>query len=152
MSNVLPLLKGTITLDEALDEDDNMLVEIEYPQQKYKFYSYLSAHKAEIEAIVSFHLGVNKCQAGEARTWMSGSYNVCIPVYINPPSDVRVLFRIPLPYKIGEAKSPGNVDEKLRCEAASYIWIQETCPNIPIPYLYGFGFPDGQTVGLIGFS
>jgi len=145
MSNVLPLLKGTITLDEALDEDDNVLVQIEYPRQKYEFYSYLSAHKAEIETIVSFQLGVNKCLVGEAKTWMSGSYNVCIPVYINPPSDVRVLFRIPLPYKVGEANSPGNVDEKLRCEAASYIWIQETCPNIPIPFLHGFGFPDGQT-------
>ncbi|KAL5327716.1 hypothetical protein ACEPPN_005420 [Leptodophora sp. 'Broadleaf-Isolate-01'] len=146
MSDVLPLLKGTIALEEALEEDDNLLVQLEYPRQKYEFYNYLFTHEAEIAAIVAFHFGVSKCEVGEAKTWMSGSYNVCIPVYINPPSDLRVLFRVPLRYKVGEANSPGNVDEKLRCEAASYAWIRETCPNIPIPFLHGFGFPDGQTL------
>ncbi|KAH7333502.1 hypothetical protein BKA65DRAFT_527621 [Rhexocercosporidium sp. MPI-PUGE-AT-0058] len=74
-------------------------------------------------------------------------YDVCIPVYISPPSNVRsVLVRIPLPYKVGEAKSPGNVDEKLRCEVASYLWIQENCPDVSIPYLFGFGFSNGQTI------
>ncbi|TAQ88602.1 hypothetical protein B7494_g3062 [Chlorociboria aeruginascens] len=145
MSNILPLLKGTITLEDALNEDDNILARIEYPRRKYEFYNYLSAHKAEIEATVSFHLGVNECRVSDAKTWMSGSYNVCIPVYINPGSDMRVLFRVPLPYKLGEAKFPGNVDEKLRCEVASYIWIQEHCPDLPIPVLFGFGFQDGQT-------
>ncbi|OAL25414.1 hypothetical protein AYO20_10448 [Fonsecaea nubica] len=75
-----------------------------------------------------------------------GFRNVCIPVYFSPASkkdDVYV--RIPLPYKVGERNSPGNVEEKLRCEVASYIWIQQNCPDIPIPALYGFGFPDGQT-------
>ncbi|KAK0103267.1 hypothetical protein ONS95_005300 [Cadophora gregata] len=41
--------------------------------------------------------------------------------------------------------SPGNADEKLRCEVASYLWIQENCPDVSIPYLFGFGFPNGQT-------
>jgi hypothetical protein len=38
------------------------------------------------------------------------------------------------------------VDEKLRCEVATYSWIHQNCPMVPIPCLYGFGFPDGQTV------
>lgn len=42
--------------------------------------------------------------------------------------------------------NPGNVDEELRFEVATYIWIHENCPTVPIPTLYGFGFPDGQTV------
>jgi hypothetical protein len=81
--------------------------------------------------------------------YLAVMYNVCIPVYISPPSDARVLVRIPLPYKVREAKYPGNVDEKLRCEVASYIWIQENCPDVPIPRLFGCGFPDGHTVRLI---
>ncbi|KAJ9240097.1 hypothetical protein DTO166G5_1962 [Paecilomyces variotii] len=146
MSNTLPLLNGRITLDRALNDDDNILAQIGYPRQRQEFFSYLSARKAEIEAIVSFHLGAKKCRVSDVQTWLSGSYNVCIPVYISPPSKVRsVLVRIPLPYKVGEAKFPGNVDEKLRCEVASYLWIQENCPDVSIPYLFGFGFPNGQT-------
>jgi hypothetical protein len=41
---------------------------------------------------------------------------------------------------------PGNVDEKLRTEAATYIWLQSNCPNIPVPRLFGFGFPGTQSV------
>ncbi|KIW85238.1 hypothetical protein Z517_00628 [Fonsecaea pedrosoi CBS 271.37] len=31
------------------------------------------------------------------------------------------------------------MDEKVRSEAATYIWMQQNCPEIPIPYLWGFG-------------
>jgi len=95
---------------------------------------------------VLFHLRLSKYRVAEKESWICGSYNVCIPVYISPTSDARVLVRIPLPHKVGEAEFPGNVEEKLRCEAASYLWIQEHCPKIPILYLFGSGFPDGQTV------
>lgn len=85
----------------------------------------------------------------ETREWMRGYYNVCIPVYVDGWAAFpgkRVLIRIPLPYKLGEANSPGKVEEKLRCEAATFIWIKEQCPEVPIPYLWGFGFPSGQCV------
>jgi hypothetical protein len=147
MSNTLPLLGGKISLDQALDSDDNVLAQTLYPQQRKEFFDFLTARKADIEAIVAFNLRVKKCRASDIKTWFSGSYNVCIPVYINPPSKVRaVLVRIPLPYKVGETKYPGNGEEKLRCEIASYLWMQENCPDVPIPTLFGFGFPDGQMV------
>ncbi|KAL4954293.1 hypothetical protein BDW69DRAFT_205332 [Aspergillus filifer] len=38
-------------------------------------------------------------------------------------------FRVPLPYKCGERYYPGNCEEKLRSEAATYIWINENCPD-----------------------
>ena len=150
MPSELSLLRGHITLDQALDEDDNVLAQIGYPRQRQAFWRYLSEQSTEIEAIVSFHLGVNGCRAGDEGTWLSGSFNVCVPVYISPPSEVRTVFvRVPLPYKVGERNCPGNVDEKLRCEVASYIWIQQNCPDIPIPPLFGFGFPNGQRVSLM---
>lgn len=74
---------------------------------------------------------------------------MCIPVYINNWAafpNKRVIIRFPLPYKVGESRYPGNADEKLRCEAASFIWIQDNCPTVPIPYLWGFGFSDGRSV------
>jgi hypothetical protein len=60
---------------------------------------------------------------------------------------VLCLYRwFPLPYKVGESRNPGNVDEKLRCEAATFIWIHENCPEILIPQLWGFGLVGGQSV------
>ena len=86
----------------------------------------------------------------EIKEWTCGYFNVCISIYADGwiafPGK-RVLIRIPLPYKLGEANNPGNVEEKLRCEAAAFIWIKEQCPKIPIAYLCGFGFPSSQCVG-----
>jgi hypothetical protein len=147
MPHALPLLRGTITLDQALSHDDDIFCQLSYPRLRQEFFSYLTTHIPEIERLVSFHLVVGKCRASDSETWLYGSFNVCIPVFISPPSTIRsVLFRIPLPYKVGEAKFSGNVDEKLRCEVASYLWIQDNCPDVPIPFLFGFGFPDGPTV------
>lgn len=142
------LAKEHDAIEDAVDDDDNILVRITYPEQKLAFWTFLHSRKSEIERIVSHHLHVKTCQMGEVNTWISGSFNICIPVCIDQVSGTRVLIRIPLPYKIGEANNAGNVDEKLRCEAASYMWIQDNSPEIPIPKLFGFGFPDGQTVCL----
>ncbi|GKZ42598.1 hypothetical protein AbraIFM66951_002289 [Aspergillus brasiliensis] len=142
----LPLLRGnSISLEDALADDDNVLHRLDYPQKHKDFWSYLVSIKADIEATVAFHLSATYCRVDDEANWMFGSYNVCIPVWVNPPSVNRVLVRIPLPYKIGEATNPGNVDEKLRCEVATYIWIRQNCPSVPIPLLHGFAFPDGQT-------
>ncbi|PYI06695.1 hypothetical protein BO78DRAFT_314953 [Aspergillus sclerotiicarbonarius CBS 121057] len=142
----LPLLRGNnVSLDDALADDDNILHRLDYPQKQKDFWSHLISLKAEIEATVAFHLRARCCEVADQADWMFGSYNVCIPVCINPPSENHVLVRIPLPYKIGEENKPGNVDEKLRSEAATYIWIRQNCPTVPIPSLHGFAFPDGQT-------
>ncbi|KFZ24267.1 hypothetical protein V502_01259 [Pseudogymnoascus sp. VKM F-4520 (FW-2644)] len=140
-----PVTKLHCAIENAVADDDNVLVRITYPEQKLAFWSFLLSRKSEIERIVSHHLHVKTCQMGEVNTWISGSFNICIPVCIDQISGARVLIRIPLPYKIGEANNAGNVDEKLRCEAASYMWIQEDSPEIPIPKLFGCGFTDGQT-------
>lgn len=153
MTKCLPLLLGRqITLDAAVDSADDMLLELSYPAKQAAFYFYLRERRSSIEALVSFHLGLSKkarCRMSETREWMCGYYNVCVPIYVDGGVGFpgkRVLIRIPLAYKLGEAENPGNVEEKLRCEAATFIWIREQCPEVPIPYLWGFGFPSGQCV------
>ena len=59
---------------------------------------------------------------------------------------MKVLVRLPLPYNLGESGRPGNVEEKLRCEAAAFVCIRDHCAQVPIPRLWGFGFADGQSV------
>src|ERR1700749_3804 len=140
MSAQLPLLRRRITLEEALDEDDDILQELTYPEKRLDFYAYLLDHRSDIEDIVCFHLGVRKgtCKvADEVREWVHGSFNACIPVHVSGPaktSPKKVFVRFPLPYKVGEEHFPGNADEKLRSEVATYLWIQDNCADVPIPH------------------
>lgn len=148
----LPLLRGTTSLQSALEEEDDMLLDLDYPEQRIDFFVSLYGNRENIITIVSYHLGLQStdtCRLGEVSEWIHGSFNVCIPIYVGGPNqhlEKCALIRFPLPYKIGESQNPGNVDEKIRCEAATFIWIQEHCPEVPIPLLYGFGLVCGQSV------
>jgi hypothetical protein len=51
-----------------------------------------------------------------------------------------------MPHMLAESAYPGTVDEKIGYEVATYAWLQENCPDIPIPHLWGFGFTDGRKV------
>ncbi|KAJ5462349.1 hypothetical protein N7530_010554 [Penicillium desertorum] len=117
MSRVLPLLHGgDQSLSTALDDDDNVVQELSYPERRLEFYIYLYQHRTSIESIVSYHMNLNEkqtCRVGEVKEWLAGSFNVCIPVNINGQDDnsrKRVLVRFPLPYKVGEIQHPGNAD------------------------------------------
>lgn len=148
----LPLLRGGITLESALEQEDDILLDLGFPDQRVDFFVSLYSNREDIGNIASFHLGLSPsetCQVGEVSEWVHGSFNVCIPLYVKRKgqhSEKRALIRFPLPYKVGESKNPGNVDEKLRCEAATFIWIHEHCPEIPIPQLWGFGLVGGESV------
>ncbi|RAH59988.1 hypothetical protein BO85DRAFT_467618 [Aspergillus piperis CBS 112811] len=125
MPGALPLLHRQISLSAALDDDDNVLQELSYPQRRVDFYT---------------------CRVEEVKDWISGSFNVCIPVVIDGQdgrTSKKVLMRFPLPYRVGESQQPGNSDEKIRCEAATYIWTRQNCPSISIPQLWGFAFAQG---------
>lgn len=87
----------------------------------------------------------------DVENWHHGSFNLCVPVTVTDwkrrqQPGKRVLLRFPLPCRVGDAFHPGNGDEKIRCEAGAYAWLQENCPDVPIPILYGFATSTGQTV------
>ncbi|PGH36723.1 hypothetical protein GX50_00383 [[Emmonsia] crescens] len=99
--------------------------------------NHLNDNRDWIKIVVAHHLGlgarsVESCQVAEVEGWFHGSFNVCVPVTIedetwkskrSQPSR-HVLLRLPLPYRIEEAFRPGNGDEKVRCEAGTYAWLQ----------------------------
>jgi hypothetical protein len=39
--NTLPLLYGAITLDDALEEEENMLIRLSYPDQRFNFFVWI---------------------------------------------------------------------------------------------------------------
>jgi hypothetical protein len=141
-----------MTLAEALDEEDDVLFPLKYSSQREDFFLWIYKHGEDFNELVSLHLGLSSsesCRFGGFKEWNHGSFNVCIPIYIDnwkTRLEKPVLLRIPLPYKVGESRCPGNADEKLRAEAATFIWIKDNCSNIPVPILWGFGFPNGQSV------
>lgn len=145
---VLNLARRQITLAEAREAEDDILQELRYPQQRFEFCLSLLRSEDYLLDLVAFHLNVDrqKCTLASVQDWCHGSFNFIVPVNVNSGGRNRVIIRIPLPYKVGESRYPGNIDEKLRCEAATYIHIQEHCPDVPIPKLWGFGFTDGSHV------
>lgn len=154
MSKTRRLLREEITYSTAKNKESNVLHQLGYPGQKDRFFSLLESKQSCIRAIVAHHLNLrstNACRVADVSEWLHGSYNVCIPVEIlewdqkQQPGD-RVLVRFPLPYRVGEDYRPGNGDEKVRCEAGTYAWLQENCPDVPIPRLYGFSMATGETV------
>jgi hypothetical protein len=67
MAKNLPLLHGNVTLESALDSDDNMLRSIAYPDLQFELYFSLFKRRNEIEAIASHHLRLSKNR--DLSTW-----------------------------------------------------------------------------------
>ena len=129
----LPLFNGTITLIKALETEDNILQQLSYLEKQLDFFVYFYQRRHDIEAIVLCHFGVfdKTCKARETKEWIYGSFNVCIPIYVNNLvryHNKKVLIKIFLPYKISKPQYFGNAKEKLHCKVAIYIWIQSNCP------------------------
>ncbi|KAF2021873.1 hypothetical protein BU24DRAFT_417506 [Aaosphaeria arxii CBS 175.79] len=145
----LELLSGPITFSEAIQRRTNVVHQLEYPRLQRAFFQRLQNDRHLIQNIVAHHLGADpkNCDVLSPEHWRHGSFNVCVPVRVDSPDPglpISVMVRFPLPYRVGEGTHPGNADEKLRCEAATYAWLQEHCPSVPIPHLYGLGLATGQ--------
>ncbi|KJZ72472.1 hypothetical protein HIM_08141 [Hirsutella minnesotensis 3608] len=149
MEETLPLLRGRISLEDALAEDVDIARELSWPGRRYWFWLELYARRDDMAHVVSRHLGLRLSDfaLGGVEKWIHGSFNACVPVHVAAGAAARTglprraLLRFPLPYKVGDDVCPGNADEKLRSEAATYLWLQQNCPDVPVPRLLGFGFP-----------
>lgn len=147
------LLRRDITYSSAKEEEVNILHRLSYPDRQKEFFAHILKNRNWIKTIVAHHLrlpSIDECHISDDSEWLHGSFNVCIPVTIDnckkTQSGNRVLVRLPLPYRVGDVFCPGNGDEKIRCETGTYAWLQDNCPDVPIPRLYGFGVSTGESV------
>lgn len=149
------LLRGEITYSAAKERETNILHALGYWSQQNQYFTFLHGKRHLIQAAVAHHLNLGSpgyCQVAEPKDWLSGTFNVCIPVHVDENQAPSVLVRLPLPYRVGEKFSTGNADEKILCEVGTYAWLQQNCPETPIPRLFGYGLSTGQTVcGLYRF-
>ncbi|KAJ4512100.1 hypothetical protein HRR83_006057 [Exophiala dermatitidis] len=133
-------------IQDLEEEDDNMLIHMEWDRLEEEFLQYLETERPTIKTIVAQHLNLKAhqtCSVAKRYEWMGGTYNVCIPVFISNWRARRVLIRCPFPHRLGGLHKTTLMEEKLRCEAASFAWLSRNCPRVPIPHLFGFGLPGG---------
>ncbi|KJZ74822.1 hypothetical protein HIM_05731 [Hirsutella minnesotensis 3608] len=130
-----------MALSSAQACPDNVLHELEYPRRKREFRQELEAITDDIEALVCRLLGIRGVYIWGEPQWDSGSFNLVIPMETGPHVDTMVYLRLPFPHR---TPTTASLDEKLRTEIATYLWMQENCPDVPIPTLHAFGLPDGQ--------
>lgn len=140
----------TESLKDALYGDGNALVAMRYPGLDDEYRRHIESSKTDIEQMIQNLLGVRWCRVMKSQLWKSGSFNLAIPVYL--PHEQTIYLRLPLSYRLGEAQCPGNVEEKLRTEIATYQWVSENCADVPIPTLLAFGLPGGSTVCTVLFA
>ncbi|KAF9768079.1 hypothetical protein IL306_014670 [Fusarium sp. DS 682] len=140
MGKSLPLLKGRISLEEALKEDVDIIQELSYPEKRYQFWLHLYAQRQQIAEAVSRHLNIRQSDfsLGEVKDWIHGSFNACIPIHIAESARVshllppHAIIRFPLPYKVGETSAP----EMLMKSCAQKLQHTFGCNRTALIYLY----------------
>ncbi|OAA66015.1 hypothetical protein SPI_02802 [Niveomyces insectorum RCEF 264] len=153
-----------ISYEEALEDEGDVIAEHHVFEKTVRYRNDIFEDLKSVEALVAFHLGVGQefVKAATKKDWtLRGGFNAVIPVrvytthgqlqkaatgdFTRPDSDVQeVLLRFPMPSMCAEEQYPGSCLEKLRCEIASYVYMQQNCPDVRIPRLFGFGFPNGR--------
>jgi hypothetical protein len=126
-----------------------MLVKLERPRLREVFMHDLEDQTPTIRSIVSRHLCLKRhqqCTVAPRTAWLHGDFNVCIPISVSNWRSQRLMIRCPFPHMLGASHNSGQLDEKIRCEAATFAWISRHCET-PIPNIWGFGLPGGLCVG-----
>lgn len=148
------LLRGQIAYSEAKAKQTNVLHTLDYYDKRHIFFNRIIKHRKHVQNIVARQLGLSSTDTvhiANWEEWLYGSYNVCVRADLGSSSqtaDTQLLIRFALPYKIGEETFRGNADEKVRTEAGTYAWLEQNCPTIPTPHLYGFGLTGDKHVSL----
>lgn len=143
MPITLPLYNGLrIGFKSAHEAEEDIIRRIAWHNSAVKATADLQRQGQEghLSSLVAHHLRIEatRCVVESPEKWPVGGFNKCVSIRVGDPGSSHLLLRVPMAHRLA-----GLVEEKMRCEVATYIWMQEYCPDIRIPKLYGFGFPDG---------
>ena len=136
-------------LNSVLEDESDILHRLTYVEKWRDFQDQIEKNEGKILELVAHHIGVEIGDCRLSGEWLRGGFNLCIPVTVECRQCRyrSLIFRIPLHFKLGEALFPGNVDEKIKTEAATYIYVRKHFPDVPILELLGFGLTNGDVVG-----
>lgn len=140
------------SLDSAAEQETDFLLAVKHQHAAEALRRQLWLQRPSIEAVVRHHLGLasdDECTLLPQDSWLQGGFILCLLVAVSEGARQRVVvFRCPMAHKLAEDVYAGTIDEKLRSEVATYVWMQEYCAHIRIPALYAFGLKDGSHVSL----
>nr|POE47133.1 hypothetical protein CFP56_00465 [Quercus suber] len=146
-------VRGPLTLKAALESEVDILPTLTALERTVSFRrNQLEARRSQIEDLISHHLNIpsTKFSLSPSCEWIYGGFNIRLPIDILGALPSRLprtaLIRFAMPHAVGEAYAFGMVEEKTRCEAATYTWLERDCPTIPIPRLLGIGSPGSRSV------
>ncbi|KAM3414212.1 hypothetical protein BST61_g10870 [Cercospora zeina] len=137
-----------LSLEDAQTEERDVLRQLRRCEERSQMFTRLWAQRSQIQTAVAGHLGLrstSQCVVQSPAVWNRGHFNICVHVQVTDNcGDVsRKIFRCPMPHKVGQPASDA-IDEKIRSEAASYAWVEQECPNVPVPHLIAFGLSTGE--------
>ncbi|EQL02551.1 Aminoglycoside phosphotransferase [Ophiocordyceps sinensis CO18] len=136
-----------IAYSSAKRKEFDVITRIAHAAETENFRNVLQQHDKDIIAVTKHHLRLGPSDTCRLQPqWITGGFNVCIPIQVTGSFNKRLLLRCPLPHMHAEPHYPGTVDENMRGEVGAYAWMQESCPDIRIPRLYGFGFSNNTDV------
>lgn len=147
MPSTIPLLDHEpLTFQQALSEDFNVIQRHHQVAQVQQQFSLLWSQKDIIAAIVKAQLGLQddaECAASAPQEWIRGKFNICIPIHVESCQfSGKVMMRCPMPSSLSDSYHSGRITERLRSEIGAHAWLQQNCPDIRIPQLYGFSILD----------
>ncbi|KEF50800.1 uncharacterized protein A1O9_13148 [Exophiala aquamarina CBS 119918] len=119
--------------EEIEEENDNMLVKLQWEPSRQAFFDDLQCQIPNIRRLVAHHLSLSRsqqCKVSDRSEWRDGGFNACIPVNISNWREQRLMLRCPFPHMLG---GPDGLDEKIRrfIETLKRCWAWRQPFNAP---------------------
>lgn len=92
------LNRGPITIESALEEEENIINRASYGPATEKLYQHIWHQRSLVEDLVRHHMGLGtqvKCVVLPPDQWIRGGFNVCVIVQVST-SDQKIIFRCPM--------------------------------------------------------
>ncbi|KAE8342014.1 hypothetical protein BDV24DRAFT_150803 [Aspergillus arachidicola] len=92
----MPHQQATLPLLRGGGGGHDMLLDLDYPEQRIDFFVSLYSNRGDIEDIVSYHLGLGRsetCRLADVNEWVHGSFN------FTKPENTPFTNRIPWSFK-----------------------------------------------------
>ncbi|CZS86089.1 unnamed protein product [Fusarium graminearum] len=136
-------------MEQQIPETEiNLVHQFKHQDVSERFKFELWQKRDSIAALIRHHLQLHAgdtCIVLPHEKWIHGCFNVCVQAQVTAGNSTKkFIFRCPIPPHAGQQYS-GIIDEKVGCEVATYIWMQQHCPEIRIPDLFAFGFTDDSS-------
>ncbi|CAG2000559.1 unnamed protein product [Fusarium graminearum] len=136
-------------MEQQIPETEiNLVHQFKHQDVSERFKFELWQKRDSIAALIRHHLQLHAgdtCIVLPHEKWIHGCFNVCVQAQVTAGNSTKkFIFRCPIPPHAGQ-QYPGIIDEKVGCEVATYIWMQQHCPEIRIPDLFAFGFTDDSS-------